>query len=414
MTICRAMPLTGLRSVGNRPIRPLSGVFSSVEEVVEASSRRQTPNIHDKQPNRIRILTANLHLFGDLALLADREEPTPLYFRDHERLKEIIAFLKGTEADVLAFTEVWDPLFSHEISIHLKEIYPYRRGSPWECGVSGIIKAIGDRIPFLGKALIEDPDKVVKYLAQRHYGTKRSLIYGALRLFLSEDQAMTAMQSLLDLPNFWGAGLCLLSKYPISDSQFFPHEERADLDNYTGKGILKSTLDIPRMGPVTVLLTHLQEGNSSEAQNARAAQVVRLSELTRQSASPVIVTGDLNIRAENYHPQARRFLRTDEYKWMKYQLGLRDSYRQAHRFASEHPGFTYYHGPYAEKLGIADLKGEEEMRIDYVLHSRDLVTVASKVLLDQFLSSNGGHRLSDHVPLLSELALLRSAMEMAL
>lgn len=263
MTICPVTgAFTGRRSVGNWPIRPLSGVFSSTEGIDPSLLRQATLGNNQEAHGALRVLTANLHLFGDSAMLGDIK--TPLYFNDQERLREIVAFLKGTEADVAALTEVWDPLFSHEISVHLKEMYPYRRGTPWEGGVSDVIKEIRDRVPFLQKALIERSEEVINYFARSHYMTQKSLLQGALRLFVSEDQAISIMQSFLDLPNFWGAGLCLLSRFPIVDSQFLPHEERADLDNHTGKGILKATLDIPVSGLVTVLLTHLQEGNSAE------------------------------------------------------------------------------------------------------------------------------------------------------
>lgn len=352
------------------------------------------------------VMTANLHLFGRLGRVGPEQTETPLYLKDFKRLEALTGYLRGAHPHVVALEEVWDPFLQHEIARALGDIYPYHMFTPWETGVTRAIEAVSERIGVEPSRVEEVTNDIIKELARSHYHFTQSLILRLLGKVFSEDLAIRLFQRVFRVSDLWGAGLLFLSQFPIDrmQSRFEPHEQRADLDRCTRKGILKAVLTVPEMGALTVLATHLQEGKSRRAVAARADQLRAMRGLIDRSDYPVIALGDFNVERD-LPPRGRRERRqfprmTAEFRQMMEILRLRDAYTGSGVDLRRRPGRTYLHGPYARQMGIPETTDEREITIDYILHDSNFEATAAAVdHQDFFLDPEKKIPLSDHRPL---------------
>jgi endonuclease/exonuclease/phosphatase family metal-dependent hydrolase len=329
----------------------------------------------------LTVLTYNLHLFGDTALYRHGgvQQETGFYYRDHERLPQIIAGLRRTEADVIGLTEVWDEGMRGEIEGSLKDLYPYRAASPAAPGIGRAINDFQEKWPRLAHLLFGRGGGVVNHFTKGHYCVGKTGLLTGLMNYLSEEQVPRAIARWLRSGPVWGAGLLFLSRHPIVDFRFHPHDERADWEVLAGKGVLEATIRPNSWPDMTFSLGHYQEGVSPRATETRGRQINKARTRTREVPASLVHFGDFNVAAA-----------TREYQGLRRTMSLGDA----------DAGPTYLEpNPFQDKLQAPRAQDAREQRIDYIWHSGDIVVEAARVLRGEFRSRDGEFDLSDHFPL---------------
>lgn len=362
----------------------------------------------------VQVTTANLHLFGQLAMSGREQKPTPLYFRDMERADAIVDYFLQSGSQIIGLQEIWDPHLARQISVGLKGRFPHQVFTRWERGIDVAVRSVVRSLGIEPAAVEDATDRIVREIAMNHYQLSHSLLTRILRRFMTEDVIAILAQRLFRIPPIMGAGLLFLSQYPIDKFQtnFEPHLLKADWERFTHKGTVRAVVTIPGMGPVTVLTTHLQEGVSKSARRARDEQIRGLRRLIDRSDYPVIALGDFNVERDQRstrppeNERRKRPRRTDDFKKMIDILGLQDTYSHFwFRNLSDNPGHTYSGGPFAGLIGFSQ-EDEENHRsvIDYILHDRNWeVDVAEVDDRHFFLDAAHTVPLSDHHPLTAVL-----------
>ncbi len=349
-------------------------------------------------------LTYNAHLFGRTGMVEGEE--TGLVYLDEYRADQIIARLRDVQPDVIGLTEVWDEALAKRIVAGLEDIYPYQVGAPYGGGIQDILTSLELRWPRTARLLRPRVKGMVRHFAQSHYGVPESrFLSGALGL-ISEDRRFWALKEGFGLPPAWGAGLLLLSKHPITDHHFYPHPVTTGLERFTQKGVLRATVSLDREKEANVFLTHAQEGEYAEAVDARRQQVLQLEDLVEASEYPSVVMGDLNVQAEQIDLKTGLWTMTAQYEWMMERfarLSLLDGFRHLYGEVPERPGYTYDHeNELAEKFGVAGAD-QGQSRIDYIFLA-GLRALTSQVLRNPFIADQDDSPLSDHFPLLAQVA----------
>ena len=339
------------------------------------------------QSSAVSVNLHNVHLFGRTGMIGERE--TGLVYKDEFRADQICRRYQKRPRKVIGFNEVWDDLLASDMIQSLKPTYPYAVRSPSARGIQEILDVLKKRWPRSSGLIAERTSDIVDYLAKSHYHADASFWWSAVRYCVKEDWLIWALEHSLKLPQFLGAGLLLLSQYPIVSSEFIPYPAKADLERLIGKGILKAVIQPPEGGRFVVLITHLQEGNSPEAVEARRRQVLQLKKEKAASLYPVIVIMDSNIRADT----------TAEYFRTKNRLDMDDVFRILHPDARAEPGYTYEHcnskNPYSAKLGVRSAPDQEPQRID-MIYSQGFRPVFCRVAAEEFISDDGDYFLADH------------------
>ena len=330
-------------------------------------------------------LSYNARLWGGTGMV--HGEATRLYFEDHQRVDQIADRLHEMGPDVIGLQEVFCPEMQHRLMERLREDYPYHVRSSTYDGVEQSIRTVRRLWPRFGDFYARNIQKVVDGFTLSHY-SRDGLPTRLLRKFVSEDAVLRFLYKATAQQFLWGAGLLFFSKYPILDHEFVPHPIRADLEQFAEKGVLKVTLQPPQTDRVTVLLTHLQEGDTSHAVSARRRQLGQIQDLMRDSAERVVVMGDLNVPEGwpgQYEEMAAGLL----------EVGGFDCFRTVYPDRQETPGYTYRVGNRFERklLGESHPFVGEDQRLDY-LFARGLRVLGSGVLETEFSG------LSDHSPIL--------------
>lgn len=335
----------------------------------------------------LSVLEYNVHLFGRTALYTHGGAPqeTGFYYRDEERLPQLIDGLKRSDADVIGLTEVWDEGMAREIRESLKGEYPYQAGSPAAAGIGRAIGDFQERWPRLASLFFGPSGGVVNYFTKSHYTPAKPSFLSEVGSFLSEDLFVRGLSRWLRSDPVWGAGLLFLSRYPIVSSAFHPHPQRAEWEMLAEKGVLEATVQAERGIEVTLSLGHYQEGQSTRAAFARSEQIRRARERTLPDHRPLIHFGDFNVAAGS-----------SEYRAMNRVLSLEDVVA----------GDTYLEpNPYQDKLQAPRSQRVRGQRIDYIFHTDDLMVESARVLRKEFRSRDGSYDLSDHLPLWARLFL---------
>lgn len=329
-------------------------------------------------------LTYNARLWGGTGLV--NGENTRLYFEDHQRVDRIADRLLETGPDLIGLQEVFCPGMQDRLIERLGASYPYHVRSPAYDGVEESIRTVRRLWPRLGDAYARNIQKVVDFFTLSHY-SRAGLLTRLARTFVSEDAVLRFLYEATERQFLWGAGLLFFSKFPVVDRGFVPHPARADLERFADKGVLKAIVQTPGGDRVTVLLTHLQEGETPQALWARERQIRRIQDLLNESEK-ALVMGDLNVpegRTDQYQPMAAVIL----------EAGGLDCFRVLHPDPGDVPGYTYRAGsPFEQRLlgESHDFMGEDQ-RLDYIF-ARGLRVLGGGVLEDEFSG------LSDHSPIL--------------
>ncbi len=350
------------------------------------------------QPAMVSVATLNANIWGSTGRIGPSYD-TDLVTRPEYRAEAIVNRIENLSEtpDVFGFTEIWDDGLRRQMQESLSHIYPYAATSPVGRGINQLIDSIRGRWPrttrwIAGEASFEDKVRdLVHYITHDHYDSTdakpdKSLLQGAMGLF-PEDWKMLAARRGLGLPAAWGAGLLLLSKYPLENPEFFMHPRYVELERFTQKGVLQAAMQHPSLGPITLLLTHMQEAKSVRAERAQLAQLQQIARLAEASLYPVIGLGDFNIEAS-----------LPVYQQMLSILNLSDSYREIHPDVQEKPGYTFDgNTPFSRKRDLRKRAPDAwRQRLDYILRCSALRAVASRVLEREFFDDKWGEFLSDH------------------
>lgn len=310
-----------------------------------------------------RVMTYNLHLFGDslgtidtIVDIASNFGADPLTFYDDQRLSEFIYIIRNKFRplpDVIGLTEVWDKSFAERLENELGDLYPYIETGSY----------------------VHHPDNGIAF----------------------------------SLPDFdvLGAGLLLMSKYPFDgDPVFHPYISEAGFDAWAEKGVLAAKIQIPDISAtVGILLTHLQ-ANSDEV-DVRRDQLGELASVAAglRLSSPrmaLLTMGDFNVIGEDSNGE-----QTNEYTRMIEQLGLADTWRFQH---PDDPGVTYA-GGINDLSKIFDEDSDSQERLDYIFYDPnpsyyvDCEPTLCKLLKYKSadgIGSGNVRDLSDHYGLLAE------------
>ncbi len=308
----------------------------------------------------VRFLSVNANLWGN--------GRTRLNLQDNRRAKEIGSQVKELGPCVAAIEELWSRKLAGLMHRKIgEERYKFLYADTETFnGVRGILTDLKSRspIPLPSKMIDKLAAMVLDYLLMHHYG-KNSLWKGILSLVTPSMDIQMALaqiitQYILGAETYWGAGLgyFIESGYEVVESRLILHppKTRTGLERFTKKGSHLTIVRTTGVNKVTITMinTHLQEGETREAIWARTAQAEELDELASSFTGPVILMGDINERErlKVYTILTRR---------------LRDAYREMHPNGSADPGYTYdsrsSKDPFARRKGVPGIVG----RLDFQL-----------------------------------------------
>ena len=91
------------------------------------------------------------------------------------------------------------------------------------------------------------------------------------------------------------SGLALVSPHPMQKVQLEPFAASRGFDGLKRKGVARTVVQVPDVGPVDVWVTHLQAGGTNRAAMVRARQVDQLLAGHAQADRPAVLLGDLNL-----------------------------------------------------------------------------------------------------------------------
>ena len=193
------------------------------------------------------------------------------------------------------------------------------------------------------------------------------------------------------------SGVVILSKFPIVETETIKYSQCAGMDCLANKGAVRARLDVPDVGKVDVVGTHLSSDGKDSLRSAQLEEVFALLERA-QGDVPVLFGGDFNFHSE-----------TAPYSDMVGGMGFRDLHAE---YRARHPeldsiswfGFTYDPDRNSNLNWQAPFSRAE--RLDYIW-AKDgacagVVVDQTSLLLDQAV---GGLHLSDHFGVKADLTL---------
>lgn len=175
-------------------------------------------------------------------------------------------------------------------------------------------------------------------------------------------------------------GVATLSRYPIisCENHFLPTTE-----GWEQRGMLDARIDVPGIGEVAVLNTHMQanvSGEPEEAARQRVDQAEAIAAHVDSLSIPVIVLGDLNAEADSGEIDSL--------------IGPASSLVDVWDVAGSGSGETIFDGAH----------GEPTARIDYILVSQEFSVISTEVV-----DNEGSRMASDHFPLIADLHFVDGA-----
>ncbi len=169
-------------------------------------------------------------------------------------------------------------------------------------------------------------------------------------------------------------GVATFTRFPIISSENYLLPNRDEMEQ---RGLLDTRLQVPGVGEIAVLNTHLQVGMGSNREAAsllRMEQIRVISNYVSRLDVPVILSGDFNT--------------TPEAGEIDLLFGGKAGLREAWALAGEGVGDTIFAGA----------GGEPVARIDYIFASRDF-----NVLTAEVIDTETSRMASDHFPVVADL-----------
>jgi endonuclease/exonuclease/phosphatase family metal-dependent hydrolase len=97
----------------------------------------------------------------------------------------------------------------------------------------------------------------------------------------------------------WGklnSGLCILSKYQLTDVHFTAFGKCVGADSYANKGLLTAKVQLTAEKSVKIITTHLQSGSATAKCQIRKEELKMIDhEVDRSEDLPTIIAGDFNM-----------------------------------------------------------------------------------------------------------------------
>lgn len=170
-------------------------------------------------------------------------------------------------------------------------------------------------------------------------------------------------------------GVATLSRYPIisCENHLLPTTE-----GWEQRGMLDTRIDVPGIGEVAVINTHLQANVSGEPEEAARQRIEQSQAIADHIATldvPVIVLGDLNAEPDSGEIDSL--------------IGEGSDFIDVWDIAGEGEGATMFDGAH----------GEPTARIDYILVSPHFSVQHAEVI-----DNEGSRMASDHFPLVADLS----------
>lgn len=91
------------------------------------------------------------------------------------------------------------------------------------------------------------------------------------------------------------SGLAMLTRWRSTARPLHVFRDASGFDRWKSKGVQPTSVDVPEVGSILVLNTHLQAGRGRGATRARAHQVDDLLSLVADIDEPVVMVGDFNL-----------------------------------------------------------------------------------------------------------------------
>lgn len=136
--------------------------------------------------------------------------------------------------------------------------------------------------------------------ARRFPGITR-FVHAAEADLVGLQEVWRGAERLLDLPGrlhrrgtAGDTGLALVSPHPVSAVEERHFRAARGADVFKQKGALSAVVTLPGVGPVQVVVTHLQAGSGPANAAVRAAQVDELLGTAGREGLPVVLLGDFN------------------------------------------------------------------------------------------------------------------------
>jgi exonuclease III len=224
-----------------------------------------------------------------------------------------------------------------------------------------------------------------------------------------------------------GHGLLLLSKYPLSEQNFYTYNNLSDFDNFSLKGVLTAKAELPNpsaeVKPIKVrfFLTHTQAAYTNNSyEDIRQANIGQLADTVKDYQTgrafnedtdiPIFTFGDFNVIGESQQTGEP----TSEYQRMMntfQEVRFTDSFRTLHSNFNQFPGYTYFSegvnqpNKLITKFALEDAQNKVHQRLDYIFYSQKgspiQVTPTEAQVVEGYTYPDGGvdMDLSDHEPL---------------
>lgn len=145
--------------------------------------------------------------------------------------------------------------------------------------------------------------------AAEEQGYKHAVVGGSAPLVVADSHLS------LKIP-FLDAGLVILSKYPVLETDAHYYRDGALIDGWAPKQILWALIDIPLIGRINLFNTHMQSTHTDwpteAAEWARARQAKELSTFVWSKISannfPALICGDFNLDAIGFPLEYNRLV----------------------------------------------------------------------------------------------------------
>lgn len=366
----------------------------------------------DTEKAELRVLTLNAWQFplvasrGYLNSLAK----DGLLAKDIRVRRKLIAHkVAESEADIVTFQELWGESpealaqlmndVGYSYCVHKADVPRfYSYGVPVTLGLGGWSVYRGFRPKHKLKDCASTFRRVVHY--SRRFGVN---VPGGI---VTAGVGSAVLETADHIQKTTGNGLMICSKYPLKEAEamhFSYWRFTGPEEPLAPKGALKATVNLPALGNVDVVTTHLDaraydEKNKeyvprhTRVTEAEISQLYKWIQKRRSRSMPgdsglLILTGDLNLNYREIENAAWTYTPTKGYLKLTDQSpsGLKfiDTFREVHGF-SDPPAFTMSRDNLyeAEKLSEATQPGEV---IDYVFYSdhEGLKAIDSKVMFKE-------------------------------
>jgi len=194
-----------------------------------------------------------------------------------------------------------------------------------------------------------------------------------------------------------GSGVVVLSKFPILETDTVKFEGCAGTDCFANKGAVRARVELPGVGAVDIVGTHL---NADGKDSLRSSQLAQIDAMLARATSgvPVLFGGDLNFHSES--------VPYDELVSLAGYRDLHADYRALNPGLDAVRWFGFTYDPVRNSNLLLDRPFRRPDRLDYIMARDGACTVIrvkeTALLLDREVA---GLHLSDHFGVRADVVL---------